>query len=439
MNKIKKLLLLCLALLPTVILAAACSGGADTTAAPEPPAVTTSATTAATTSATTTLPEYVATVAPEHIGVREQLSALPTATPDMSTDELRQLCVDFVRLQASFLWTPDRDYKYPYKAEKDTGELKYIELTGGDVYAGLPYTHSGSNLYAFLDYYYDSVGVAKFDDNIYPQQKIGNNCAQALFWGWARVSTSIGMVPTRYMNSHNGYVKLGRYALAQSITDFHPYNTRDFCKNNGIDVMCESYALLRMADGLVLYNDAAGHTLMASIDAVTVRDAGGKIDPDQSYITVLDQSSRSAPKTLSDGTVYYGIGGVDLKFTFRDLYKKGYLPFTVAELIGEREVASPTFEFDCEEGATVGYDELNSSWLRSNYALVKIFITLTDADGKTVCEIVKYPTKKNIFAQPMQSNLKPLRELSDGRYSVEIRALISNGETLNAWSGFFEK
>ena len=45
-------------------------------------------------------------------GIPEMLSALLVATDEMTNEQLRQLCLEFFKLQLGFQWKPDTDRKY---------------------------------------------------------------------------------------------------------------------------------------------------------------------------------------------------------------------------------------------------------------------------------------------------------------------------------------
>ncbi|MBQ3075788.1 MAG: hypothetical protein IJC26_06930, partial [Clostridia bacterium] len=47
----------------------------------------------------------------------EKIDAIPVANGNMTSDQLRQICVDFMRLQLSFEWTPDRDHDFNIETE----------------------------------------------------------------------------------------------------------------------------------------------------------------------------------------------------------------------------------------------------------------------------------------------------------------------------------
>ena len=42
----------------------------------------------------------------------EKINAIPIANGEMTVDQLRQICVDYMRLELSFQWTPNETMKY---------------------------------------------------------------------------------------------------------------------------------------------------------------------------------------------------------------------------------------------------------------------------------------------------------------------------------------
>ena len=50
--------------------------------------------------------------------LRERLAAIPIATPDMTPDQLRQICVSYIKLSVSFQWIADRYMSFVDKPEK---------------------------------------------------------------------------------------------------------------------------------------------------------------------------------------------------------------------------------------------------------------------------------------------------------------------------------
>ena len=74
----------------------------------------------------------------------EQINAIPVANSSMTSDELRKICVDFFRLQASFQWTPEKNFEYTIRSSDSVRKFQ-----AGKYYGGIPYVTSskgGGNL-----------------------------------------------------------------------------------------------------------------------------------------------------------------------------------------------------------------------------------------------------------------------------------------------------
>lgn len=362
--------------------------------------------------------------------VHEDLAALPIASGDMSVDEFRSLCVEFARLQGSFLWRPSREIRY---SNWNAGEIRLVE---GRLYGGLPYSAAGSTIYAFLDFYDRESGVMTPPISGDFNKQLGNNCSMGAFWAWGRVSDTLSFTATRYMNASTGCIRLGRYAISSDITDFADYTTHKICKNNKIDVMCEAYALLLPADGLVHFDGERGHAMMASNASVVVRDESGKIDSDASYVYIIEQHDDVSARRLEDGTLVYNVGGIDNKFTFTELYDKGYLPFTIAEFVGTSGVEEAELSIGTDK-TTLTYADIKKLSLTSNYPMAKVSVTLTDSAGEEVYHVYRYPTQSYYRGIPLSDVCSSLSTFWKGSYDMTVTAIISTGETVEVWSGEF--
>ncbi len=107
---------------------------------------------------------------------QESLDAIGIAGSNMSAQELRELCLNYFKLQLSFLWTPAEDvvcypngspslygkYMQQYAGQEtadfDTNTGK--ALLEGTIYGGIPYQNvSTGNIYRWMEYYDESAGV----------------------------------------------------------------------------------------------------------------------------------------------------------------------------------------------------------------------------------------------------------------------------------------
>ena len=370
----------------------------------------------------------------------EMIDAIPIASGDMTEDELRQICVDYFRLQISFQWTPKEDLDYLI-----TGYKKQTSFPAGVKYAGLPYmcTNSGyitGNLYIAMDYYDPETGLmdnSGMADQVFAE-RIGNNCSGGSFWGWARVVNSVTDHTCRSATETFGFIPVGDYDDNGTMKWTNACTTIDVCEKNGKQVMFESYALAKPADGLVVHRGGGGdaHMRMVSQAAVVERLPDGTIDGNKSYLIYLDQTSGKSDTTI-DGQDFKIQGGLDRKVSFNTLYTKGYLPFTFAELIGEDPVepAEVTLDLKNPESATV--TDLYRAKLKANYAISHTTLMVQDKKGNEVYGNTYYSPEHNLRQIPMLTliNRDELAPYVNGDYTITITCRVGTGQNLIAYQG----
>ncbi len=369
---------------------------------------------------------------------KSEVAALPVASNSMSNEELRDLCVRFMEMQGSFQWTASADFHYQHASAAAADANGNLNFSKGVIYGGLPYTPASSNLYSMLDYYDDETGildVSTLKTNF--GSILGNDCADAVFWAWGRVSNSISYTLTHNMFPYNGCLKLGNYTYPDNITSWKDYYTRQVCEDNGKDTMYEAYALLRKADGVVCYNSGGGHAMMLAENAHVVRKADGSIDEKESYIVVMEQDSTLRPTTV-DGVTVQVEGGIRNKYSFQKLFsQRGFLPIQIAELAGTKAIDKAAVSLDAADGSDL--DAVIASKLKSNYRISKVIVTFTDADGKVAYEGFSYGKEATMYEMPMSSALRRAtlsRSLKEGQeYTLTVSVLVSTGETLTAYTG----
>ena len=365
----------------------------------------------------------------------DDINAIPLANDSMTEEELRQICLDFMRLQLTFGWTPSQTVTY-------SNGSREITFLAGNVYGGIPYISSTfGNIYTATQYFDPDNGMIDVSSGNGVFRQFANQCSSSTFWSWARISNTIKYTGTSDAMEKNGCLRVGPYTYDESIVDFHTskVSTVDVCMKNGTDTMFESYALLKAADGIVNYSKA-GHVRMVSSNPVVVRNSDGSIDGGKSYITYMDQQTGWNQQTQSNGIPYEIEGGLDVKVSFLQLFNDGYLPFTLAELNKQAPVEKGEVSMDYKE-ATVTVSKLASCKLTSNYAVSDVTLTVKDSNGKAV-----YTKSMNVYSpgldkcyEPVSlfliSNANDLKPYSDGKYTVEITAQIGTGEKLVAYTG----
>ena len=366
---------------------------------------------------------------------RAELEALPVATADMSEDQLRAIVVEFYRMQGSIPWLSRQEIKFPV-----SGHDEPTRLSANTIYCGLPYTGADSSLYNFLDYYDDETGVFTNRFGVGLSEVLGNHCAGSVFWAWARVSSTVNYKTTNQMNAAHGLVKVGNYAIDESVENFsnpEKYHTGVVCDVNGLDVMCEAYACLKPGDGVVVYNDSkivTAHHAMLAVETSVTRRADGKVDPDASTVAVYQQDNRADACVLESGQRAYSIAPMGKVYTFRKLFASNYIPVTVQELAGvspvQKAAASVNFE-----GETMGEPDLRALSVSANYCISKVTLTARNEAGEVVKETVAYGRSTKYELDLASSGLTLCRALSAGAYRFTVTALVGSGETLTAFDG----
>jgi len=353
----------------------------------------------------------------------DQINAIPVASSEMTVAQLRQICMDYFRLQLSFQWTPDEEINYTI-----ANSGKKVSLPTGKVYAGLLYvTDATANLYSLMSYYDSETGILRVSDvgsrNI--AQVIGNQCSFGSFWGWARAINSSTHTYTNTINYSHGCLPVGPYTYDTSIKTWGAPNvtTKEVCQSNGQQIIFQSYAAAKPADGLVTYN-TAGHVRMISNVHVEYK-TNGEIDGDKSYLNYLDQDSGFTSKVLPDGSKADVQGGLDSKVTFAKLFSSSYLPFTFAEFLETDPVEPAEATLSCTD-FNGDYQTLYAASVSCNYAISDIVVTVYDAEGKEVYQRVAHNTEPNTknytMSKVLTLSVKNLAAKAGNTIKLECRA-----------------
>lgn len=377
----------------------------------------------------------------------DELMALPIANENMTEDELRQLAADAFRINLSFTWTPTTDVRYSYTLLDRTSE--YF-LPKGIAYSGLCYA-SGfekGNVWKVLKYYDPETGALDIEamgENFL--FVISSACSRGAQWGWNRVCNSSNLTwMTSYERGQSNIVLVGPYTYEPNKYSFsHGDGTPNIIKENGEQTMMESYAAMKIADGV--YTSSGYHVMMISQDPVIVRWPSGTINADQSYVYVLEQDAKGSSSdqynyTQENGVALRPLGGVDNKYTFKQLMDKGYVPFTLKEFIGEDPIEPGKAwignEFTAiENGQEMSLTSILGKNLFGNYALCTLEFQVKDSAGKVLKsfdpDISTYPSD---YTVPLWGlvNEEDLAPLANGSNTIHIYVRLSNGELVEAFN-----
>jgi len=389
-------------------------------------------------------------------GWYEDFMALPIANADMTEEELRQLCVDAFRANLTFQWTPTQEVSYSYTLlDRDYEAV----LPVGNAYSGLCYSAGSSTgpcgtIWKILPYYdvetgaLDTAAMGNKVVNI-----ISSACANGATQGWNRVSGSHGVGSMDDFNMYDAnIVPVGPYTYTPEDYggDFSSRTaSNDIIAKNGEEVMYESYAMMKMADGI--YSSSSYHVQMIATSPVVVRDAEGKIDPEQSYVYIHEQATGG---TLSDkynimqsnGIALRPLGTVDKKVTFKTMFEKGYIPFTLKEFLGQEPVEpgqawigaeGSTYEQRFENGKEITINSLSTKSLCTNYALCYVRVEVKNPDGEVLVSVIP-----NLFTTPRTysmvlidpSLVARVKPYANGKNTIHFYAQLANGEYLEAFN-----
>lgn len=381
----------------------------------------------------------------------ENFQKLPVANADMTTDELRQLCVDAFKANLTFLWTPNQSIAYTYEL---LGTKRDIQLPTGIAYAGLCYCTgirdaTFGTLYKVLSFYDVETGVLDIEA-MGPNALgiISSACAYGAQNGWNRVSNSHNLTG---MESYNCYdsniVPVGGYTYEPYMYGYD-FSSRDasskIIEANGEELMYECLAQMLPGDGL--YSSPNWHVMMCSIAPVVVRTPDGKVDPENSYLHVCEQENSGTRSNdynvkQSNGIDLRPLGKVDNKYTFKRLLEIGYIPFTIKEFIGEDPVEPGEAWLGAqtvpiENGQDFTISQLFGKSLFTNYALCNLELTVKDPNGKELFSydpmIVTSPKTYEVKLSEITDTAK-LVPYANGKNTIHVNARLANGELVEAY------
>lgn len=367
---------------------------------------------------------------------RDALNALPVKSDNMTIQQMRETCVQFMRFSKTALWTPNNNMQFLKNTSDATDEI-----TKGIVYAGLPYVGRGGcgNVYRMLDNINEETGVMDMKEAIAFPALFGNHCSSCTYWAWSRVISSVSHAFTASINNNNGYLRIGPYTYDDSIPEFSDTHTTTMvCQDNGLNTMCQSYAQLHLADGLVNYIPGGGHVIMVSSEP-HVEYVGDQIDPAASYITVLDQGQTWEEYVNEAGDKAQVKARVDSKVTFLQLFKDSYIPFSFAEFLGTKPVEKTQCRINLS-GDSVSSSQLFRALVTSNFGISDIYVTLKNADNKEVYRLVVRADSAGLKEVNINRSVTNAFSWGDydslsGEYAAEVSVQLSTGERPVVYSG----
>ena len=384
-------------------------------------------------------------------------SVTPSVAENSSLEQRREAVANEMRNMMSILWTPAQDITYSISGSSGGLESdlvnkpdKIVRLYAGRIYRGIPYAHGCSTADSFMNQAIStSNGVAVLDlsseilsgtseGTVYRRARLGNNCADAVFWAWAKVSSSITFSQTVNMTEYYGCLRVGDYEFSNPT--YTGVKTKDVVAANGKDKMLECYAQMQTGDAMVRWTGSAGHAIMI-MDVNVVRNETGEIDPDKSTAAILDQDSGCEKNETTEqhptlGTIYI-CEQLDKTKTFASLLKSGYLPVTCQELVDPSPLKTATVSDNVSKPSV---SNMFSGEIKSNYRIASVTITVKDAKGNVVQSATCYAKESEMCTfqvkrfndsveQAVMKGSLNIDQLPAGTYQCSYTCQISTGET----------
>ena len=381
----------------------------------------------------------------------EEYMALPIANDQMTEQELRQLCVDTFRLNMTIPWTPNQPVSYTYTLLDRASE---VVLPIGLAYSGLCYATgiknaTYGNIWKMLPYWDPETGVLDVEsmgENTLAM--ISSACAAGAQQGWHRVSDSCGLFGMESYSMHeSNIVPVGSYTY-EPYTYNYNFITRtassEIITANGKDVMYESLAQMKMADGL--FSSPSWHVMMCSQDPVVVRQPDGKINPMESYLYVHEQGAGGTRTDnynylQENGKTMRPLGTIDNKYTFETLIEKGYIPFTLKEFTGEDPVEPGkawlgTETEPLENGTDMTAKAIFNQAIHTNYALCNIQVEVHSPDGTVLVRYNPHLDIRLVYTSSLTGCLfaDRVEPYANGKNTIHVYARMTNGELVEAFN-----
>ena len=407
----------------------------------------------------------------------EQINAMPVKYADMSVEERRRLVVDFMYFSKTATWTPDKDITYIRN-----GKGSQDKMSAGIIYGGLPYVGVASGSVYRLMNFIDDRGVVDIyaavgqpADATQPltmaQMKyFGSQCSIGAWWGWARVINSADYLWTYNCIAANNFLPLTDEALydySQPVWEDITYDTAMICGREDEayqQMLYRAYAALQPGDGAVCSYQTEtagdGHVVMIYSAANVQYNEDGTIDPDNSFVELIDQAQTWKDRTNQYGDKFKGKNNIDpldmpggRSFTY--LREKCYVPFTFQEFIEPGDEISfqaggqtRTFTYmDLPEtelsfshsGGSITLSQLYNSTVTGNYGISDVYVILTDDTGKEIYRhmtMSPHANDRDITIAKSGVNVRTFGTMPEsGSYHVEIEAQLGTGERPTVYVG----
>lgn len=350
-------------------------------------------------------------------------ATVKTVKVTKSGGDLRALAVEYAKSLSEVVWQCEKSVDFT-KAVSWSPQLSYLK---GTQYHGLPYTSDKTSCNASLDEFLaqcdeSGVYVGPTSWNDMPGSDCGGQVRMA--YGWAGALNQYELENLVFNPSEecwaSGMIPLGGYDCSQFT--YSKSTCRSVMDVNGEEIMFDCYSQLRTGDNLfVLFGDGGEHIVLVTGDPVLVRDDSGNYIAEECSVPILELTS----SVFDRGT--YKSNWNTQPFTFRYLFDTGFIPYTM-KAFKKETVDDVTFTNEnIHIAGDVGFHDLMSGRVVSNYNIFKLTATITDGSGKQVLEGISYPLSLNADLAELNYGAG-LLELPAGDYHYALTAQTGLGE-----------
>lgn len=383
-----------------------------------------------------------------------------TPEEEQILEDRRQQVIDHMVESLTVLWRTDKELTYGLSSTLDAGTS--YTIVPGRLYMGLPYAYAVGTQDSFLEY-----ATSRDADGIYTIQnleatalnyesyggRVGNDCSGAVSNAWSTVAKSFTASRSADMRPDCGVIPVGDYEFCPTrnpdngkITDTEPVVTF-----NGEQRMFEAYAQLQKADAAYHVMPSGGNHIRMVLSVHVERNSDGTIHPTNSYVMMHEQTrhNQEDEKTTTlegiNETVYV-IGGVNVKYTFQNLFNYHYIPVTIQELRDPAPVEDAWVSDTLEEA---NIDNLFTGSLISNAFIDKATVTITDDNGEIVQQVTGRARRRYNKNFQMERFLTEkdgsrigyidLEELTAGTYTCSVTVRLTTREEFTVRQFTFTK
>lgn len=362
----------------------------------------------------------------------------------MILQQRRDIVESYMREMLTVLWRADETIVYGLRGGKPT-----LTIVAGRLYRGIPYAFSMGTKASFLEFSseQDESGVYRITGlqgtallGTGAEARIGSDCSSAMTAAWSLVSPGLRAVQSKDMLQANGVIPVGDYSFQPAYCADGVYltDTAPAIAANDEQTMFKAYAQLQKGDGIFYIGDSNHCRMVVSVDVVYKSD--NTIDPYLSTVTTLEQTRNNFFDEVTtvipgiDEPVYM-IGGIDVKYSFLDLYNDNYLPITVPQLIDPSPIAELEITDSIKEHSKA---TILDGTINANYYIDTMTVMITDGDGNEVQRISASVTRGNASSFSMIKFLTDnpasirgsldLESLKKGAYNCKTVCRMMSGE-----------